>query len=207
MAKKHKFDAPATEDTSPSLADHAVASMKEGVAQGEPTNDNAAAEGEGEKPVLARAGWYLKSAEPDKNGRTDYRFAKYAGYPKKPSEMDITIDGQPAKLAVTSSGGWADEATKGYNGYIQYQHPVRGLISGWILFGHGVNPREMKLDFKTVDGSCDANPKRIPANPATEEARKAAFKAKMEAKKLEKANPPAEGEPAPATEPEQQAAE
>jgi hypothetical protein len=183
MAKKQKYDAPqTTEPTNESPP------QVEGNTTVAPTDAGSAAnpapEGNGEAAV-ARAGWYLKTAEADKNGRTDYRFAKYAGYPKKPSEIDITIDGEKAKLAVTSSGGWADEATKGYNGYIQYQHPVRGLISGWILFGHGVNPREMPLDFTTVDGSCDANPKRIPANPTTEEARKTAFKAAMDKKKAE----------------------
>ena len=87
-------------------------------------------------------------------------------------------------MAVTSSGGWANEDTKGYNGYIRYSHPVRGNISGWILFGYKVDPRAegFNLDFTTVEGSCDANPKREPSNPAVEEARKAAFK-KMDAKK------------------------
>ncbi|MFI5224977.1 MAG: hypothetical protein ACHQX3_12180, partial [Nitrospirales bacterium] len=200
MAKKDKkFDAPPTNDD-PNPAPEGDMSTKDGglsweaktdfgtapgIAQAEsaPAGDG----GNGEaKPEPVRASWYLKTAEPDKNGRTDYRLAKYAGYPKKPSEIPITIDGQPAKLAVTSSGGWADEQTKGFNGYLQYTHPTKGYMSGWILFGHGVNPREMPLDFTVTDGTCEANPKRIPANPETEEARKAAFKAKMELKKVAK---------------------
>lgn len=187
MAKSKKYDAPQGEAQSITAAD--VGTMPAAVVT--------PAEGEtAEAPTPAKPSWYLKNGVADPHGRTDYRFAKYAGYPKKPSEVDITIDGEAAKMAVTSSGGWADESTKGYNGYIQYAHPTRGLISGWILFGHGVDPRSIPLDFTTVDGTCDANPKRLPANPETEEARKAAFKAAMDKKKAEAAaaNPPAEGE-------------
>lgn len=166
MGKNKKFDANPTE-----------------------TLTEAKAEPKAEAPTEAKAepkkGWYLQAAASDVNGRSNYRFAKWDGYPKKPNEIPITIDGEPAQMAVTSSGGWANEDTKGYNGYIRYSHPVRGDISGWILFGYKVDPRAegFNLDFVTVDGSCDANPKREPANPEVEEQRKVAFKAKMDAKK------------------------
>jgi len=153
----------------------------DGQAEGQVVNTEATTEAKPEP----KKGWFLRAAEADVNSRTDYRFAKWDGYPKKPNEVPITIDGEPAQMAVTSSGGWANEDTKGYNGYIRYSHPVRGNISGWILFGYKVDPKAegFNLDFTTQDGSCDANPKREPAKPETEEARKAAFKAKMDLKK------------------------
>ena len=118
MSKKNrKFDGP-----------------NEGTTEGTTEGTNAPEAATEAKPE-PKKGWYLQAGVADVNGRTNYRFAKWDGYPKKPQEIPITIDGEPAQMAVTSSGGWANEDTKGYNGYIRYNHPVRGNISGWILFG------------------------------------------------------------------------
>lgn len=139
-------------------------------------------------PTVARPSSYLECLTPDLKGRVNYRFAKTAEMPKKAAQYDITIDGKPAKAAYTTSGGYSEVV--GYNAYIQKPDKddgSRGDI-GWILFNDGVNPLDPEqfpngLHFVTKQGTCDANPVRVPKNPDAEMNRR---KASAEAAKKRK---------------------
>jgi len=163
-------------------------------------------------PAIPR-GFHLVANQPDVHGRVNYRFGKEDNYPKKAEGMNVLVDDIVVRMAVTSSGGWANEATKGYNGWFRFDHPTRGLVAGWILFGHGVDPRQWapegvdtppRLSFKITDGTCEANPKREPVNPEAEAKRLEAAELKRKAKAAAAEGAPPAGETPPTTEGEAQ---
>ena len=122
----------------------------------------------------------------DVNGRDAYRFARCTDMPKKAPRIPITLDGKPAEMAVTSSGGYS--ALVGYNGYLQ----DKDGHNGWILFGDNVNPNDKEqfpngLNFTTTQGLCAANPVRQPKNPDGEANRRAMAKVAAEKRAAEKA--------------------
>lgn len=110
---------------------------------------------------------YLKLVGPKiaLTARRNYALAKCAekDYPKKSPDIAVTVDGKAATIRVTSSRLYATAETTGSNGYIR----IGGFVA-WILFDPGFVPTS-GIAFELVEGkSPDANPKRIPRNPASE---------------------------------------
>lgn len=119
--------------------------------------------------AFIRPSSHLVCETADHLGRTAYRFAKSKEMPKKAPQVDITIDGKPAKIAFTTSGGYSEKV--GYNAYIQKPTKEDGSPGdiGWILFNDDVNPTDPEqfpngVNFVTVAGQCAANPVRQPKN-------------------------------------------
>jgi hypothetical protein len=138
--------------------------------------------GEAKEPI--KRGFHLVSDTADIHGRTNYRFGKYNQMPKKAPRIDVLVDGETVEMAVTNSGGYA--VKKGYNGYLT----ARGHI-GWILFGDDVDPQDENqfpdgLSFNTVDGTCEANPVREPANWDNENKRREAATAAAQKRAAER---------------------
>jgi hypothetical protein len=141
-----------------------------------------ASNGEDKEPI--KRGFHLVSDTADIHGRTNYRFGKYNQMPKKAPRINVLVDGESVEMAVTNSGGYA--AKKGYNGYLT----ARGHI-GWILFGDDVDPQNEDqfpdgLSFNTVDGTCEANPIREPANWENENKRREAATAAAQKRAAER---------------------
>lgn len=185
MAKKHKFQPEGETQVVETTQTTQVDTSSDAAAGGDA--DAAHAEGAAAPADPKTVGIFLRADTKDVNERTDYKLTREKAYPKKPDEIDITIDGQPAKLAITSSGGWATEATKGYNGWLKYEHPVRGMLNGWLIFGYNVDPKSKEqfpngLNFTTVEGRGPANPKREPSNAEGEKRRQEAAAATRKAK-------------------------
>jgi hypothetical protein len=100
-------------------------------------------------------------------------------YPKRDGRAG-KIDGKPVEFKVTSSGGYANAATKGNNAYFRL-----GGKTYWILFNPGVDANAIALDFISKDGPVpkgDENPIRIPADPAKEAKRRDTLSKALKAK-------------------------
>jgi hypothetical protein len=176
MAKKQKF----AENT-----DNAP------VQNTEPMNATTESTESAQPAALARPSSHLVMSTADLKGRTAYRFAKCAEMPKKAARYPATVDGKPAEIAFTTSGGYAEVV--GYNAYLQKPQKDDGSPGdiGWILFNDGVDPLDKEqfpdgYHFTTTTGLCDPNPKREPKNPDAENARRAASAAASAKRKAER---------------------
>ena len=174
MARNKKFDAP-----------EAPTQVNTG------TQDQTQAPTQEQPAALARPSSHLVMSTADIKGRTAYRFAKCAEMPKKAARYEATVDGKPAQIAFTTSGGYSEVV--GFNAYIQKPDKDDGTPGdiGWILFNDGVDPLDKTqfpdgYHFTTTPGLCDANPKREPKNPDAENARRAASAAASAARKAKR---------------------
>jgi len=116
----------------------------------------------------------------DEETTIEYKFDKRLSLPKKAAVIgQVSIDGQPSDLQVTSNKGFTKEDT--VIAYSWLTLPDGSM--GYITHDYGFNP-EAGTSYSLHEGKANrANPERVPKDDVVSTLRVEKFKATMEAKK------------------------
>ena len=116
----------------------------------------------------------------DEDSTVEYKFDKRLSLPKKAAVIgQVTIDGQPSDLQVTSNKGFTMADT--VIAYSWLTLPDGSM--GYITHDYGVNP-EAGASYSLHEGKANRdNPARVPKDDVVSTLRVEKFKATMDAKK------------------------